>query len=987
LPRVIRAFVALLVSAVAVAPAAGDPATYLKIRRLLGSAQYAEAVAEAKQALADTPRTPQTLEAFVEACTALGAPRDAIPFLKERLESEPDNAYLHYAVGLAHQNADDLQDALTAFREAARREPTFPLPYREIAYTLRLLKTPDQAQTEFEAQIAAGIAPAAAHYGLGFVHGLAGRTAPALEHLERAIALDPDGLDAYRYASHLHFRAGDFEEVLRLGHELQQRALAQGDPLHEAAALNTMAAASLRVGAYDEGVLHYEAALARQRELGDRQGEWSSLDGLGIAYENLGRHEKAREYHRQALVVAEPLSNRRWKATTLHNIGVTYAQERDMAEARRHYYQALALRRDLRDRAGQAYTLRDIGMSYMMEGHPARARPYLEEAAAAATAAQDAVLHALIESAIAESHEKAGDTRDAREHYAAALAEGERMRYPEVVWRAERGLGLVSEMERRFEEAATHFQRAVATIEGVREKLREESALTVFLQGRMSAYESAVDFLYRQHRREPKAGHDREALEYAERAKARAFLDLLAEARADIRKGMTPPQREEERQLLREAAHLQRALLRSAATDAPRAETERALSAVEARLETFERDLRRQSPEYAALRRPEPERLETVQSELLADGDRLIEFMIGDTSSYAWLVSPHAVRMVALPGRAVLESRVKSYRALIGRPPTEAQVLEAAQRRGRELFEILLGPFAAGLDGASRVTIVADGVLLYLPFETLVRDVDAHGDPHYVLETLDVAYAPSASVLVGLNRRTRRPSPGMELLAYGAPVLVADRDARASRERSAYGPLPYARREIESIATLFPQDRRRVRTGRDATESALKAEDLARYRVLHLATHGHTDPSAPARSGLLFAPGGPDEDGLLQGVEILNLDLDADLVVLSACGTGLGKLVRGEGLVGVTRSFFYAGARSLVVSLWDVDDESTADLMKSFYRRLREGGASARALRDAKRAILRSDRPAHRFPYYWASFVLVGPSRATLTAEPAHGRE
>ena len=200
------------------------------------------------------------------------------------------------------------------------------------------------------------------------------------------------------------------------------------------------------------------------------------------------------------------------------------------------------------------------------------------------------------------------------------------------------------------------------------------------------------------------------------------------------------------------------------------------------------------------------------------------------------------------------------------------------------------------------------------------------------------------------------------------------------RQANGYAPLLHARRELQSIATLFPEERRRVRTGRDASERALKQDELSHCAILHLATHGHTDAHAPARSGLLFAPGDPDEDGLLQGVEILNLDLDADLVVLSACGSGLGKLVGGEGLVGVTRSFFYAGARSLVVSLWDVDDASTADLMRSFYRRLRQGGSAARALREAKQEIVRSDRPAHRFPYYWASFVLVGQTGPTFRA-------
>jgi CHAT domain-containing protein len=281
--------------------------------------------------------------------------------------------------------------------------------------------------------------------------------------------------------------------------------------------------------------------------------------------------------------------------------------------------------------------------------------------------------------------------------------------------------------------------------------------------------------------------------------------------------------------------------------------------------------------------------------------------------------------------------------------------------------------------------VVPDGVLHYLPFESLASSLDAAGRPRYLLETHEVAYTPAASVLADLARRPPRTVP-LELLAYGAPELGPRRAAaRAAAAPSGEGvrgllraqdlqDLPHARREVQSIARLFPEERRQVRLGAQASESALKGEDLARYRILHLATHGVLDDRAPGRSGLLLAPGSREEDGLLQGGEVLNLELGSDMVVLSACGSGLGTLVRGEGLVGLSRAFFYAGARTLVVSLWTVNDESTAELMKGFYGRLQQGVGSARALRQAKRAMIRSDRPAHRFPYYWAPFVLVGRS-------------
>jgi CHAT domain-containing protein len=335
--------------------------------------------------------------------------------------------------------------------------------------------------------------------------------------------------------------------------------------------------------------------------------------------------------------------------------------------------------------------------------------------------------------------------------------------------------------------------------------------------------------------------------------------------------------------------------------------------------------------------------------------------------------------MAALPGRPALERRVAPYLALIGAPPASADAVPRAARAARELYRLLLGPFAAELARARRLLVVPDGLLHYLPFESLAAALDAAGRPRHLLDTHEVAYAPAASVAAELARRAPRGAP-VDWLAYGAPRLgsagagpaPAAGTVRSLFAGRAFADLPHARREVQSIARLFPEASRRVRLGGEATERALKQEDLARFRILHLATHGVLDDRTPGRSGLLLAPGHPDEDGLLQGVEVLNLHLDAELVVLSACQSGLGTLVRGEGLVGLSRAFFYAGARRLVVSLWTVNDHSTSELMRAFYARLRQGQGPAAALREAKRAMVRSDRPAYRFPYYWAPFVVVG---------------
>jgi CHAT domain-containing protein len=273
---------------------------------------------------------------------------------------------------------------------------------------------------------------------------------------------------------------------------------------------------------------------------------------------------------------------------------------------------------------------------------------------------------------------------------------------------------------------------------------------------------------------------------------------------------------------------------------------------------------------------------------------------------------------------------------------------------------LLLSPLAVRLASLRRLVIAGDGALHLLPFEALE---DESG--RLLLERHVVSYAPSASVAAALHaRHSRRPAPAARLLAYAEPPSAA------------LGPLPLARREAEEIAALFPSGAFDLRRGRDASESWLKQAPLEAYGTLHFATHGAYDDRAPGRSALVLAPG-QGEDGMLQVREIGGLALRARLVSLSACDTGLGEVVTGEGVVGVARAFLNAGADAVAMALWRVPDASTADLMRRFYQHLRAGRPAAEALRDAK-LELRDGRAAHRAPFHWAGVVLTGDADSAL---------
>jgi len=509
------------------------------------------------------------------------------------------------------------------------------------------------------------------------------------------------------------------------------------------------------------------------------------------------------------------------------------------------------------------------------------------------------------------------------------------------------------------------------------------------LQDKLSVYERSIGVLGRLHARAlghdssrqgfDRQGFDRQAFDDSERQRARSFLDTLAESRAQITKGLTPEQVKRQPRLASEASRAYSALLQENSE-----RNRKSLEQAERDLSDWLIELRETSPQYRQLRYPEPLESRQVQALLKGTGTALVEYSLGAEGSYAWLVTETDLAMVALPKQAEIERLVRDYRKeMATRPQGEAAFIRH-YGRSEELYRILVEPLRSRLAKVRKLVIIPDGILHYLPFETLLYRQSQASGRHYLIEDFTMAYAPSASVLASLMKGGPRQGSGSrELLAYGDPAFRHGQFANPSSAEAVRGsyesrglnlsPLPGTRDEVNGIAGLFPPAKVRKYLGSNATEESLKQEDLAVYRRIHFATHAIIDERIPSRSSIVLSlvdAGG--EDGILQMNEIFNLPLDAEVVVLSACQTGLGRLVKGEGMVGLTRAFFYAGAARLVVSLWAVNDQATSEFMKSFYRHMKGGATPAESLRDAKLEMLHSDAAAYRHPYFWAPFVMVG---------------
>ena len=524
--------------------------------------------------------------------------------------------------------------------------------------------------------------------------------------------------------------------------------------------------------------------------------------------------------------------------------------------------------------------------------------------------------------------------------------------------------------------AIEDFERAITTVEHIRTRAGTMAKKEELFAERQAPYQGIVACLFE--RNGP--GDHAEAFHYAERSRARALVEILAQRRLEL-----GPTNDEQAALVDEERTLQEKLAATYArlgalrrSPAPEPELLARVSAqrveLEEDVERVRRRLLRAFPAYGQLTAPEPLTVEQVQRDL--DEDTLVlEYDATGEETFVFAIRPDDFGLLPLGVTAeeigdLADRAVGAFRG--SREPSD----EAEAAVGR-LSECLIGVVPEDLwEGVERIVVVADGTLNYLPFE-LLRTGGAGQSG--LLDRYTVAYAPSATVLHSLRelgaREDGRPA-AMQFVGFGDPAF-ADEALTPGTNGVARGlalaPLPGTRFEVEAIARVFDGDAT-VFLGEEATEARVKAAS-SDCRFLHFATHGLLDDTNPLYSGLLLAPpkpgkaAGADElDDFLQVYEIFGLRLAADVVVCSACQTGLGKIREGEGLISMSRAFFFAGARCVIVSLWPVPDLPTARLMQFLYEDLRAGQTPAAALRRAKLKA----RERYSDPCSWAGFIAVG---------------
>jgi len=492
------------------------------------------------------------------------------------------------------------------------------------------------------------------------------------------------------------------------------------------------------------------------------------------------------------------------------------------------------------------------------------------------------------------------------------------------------------------------------------------------------------------HQLHPDRGYDTQAFETAERARARTLLDLLSEARAGLREGVDPALIARERIL---TARLQAKMERqiqllvaggdSVAADAVAAEIRQGT----AEYQRLDAEILAASPRYATFAAPDPLKIARLQHDYLDAGTLLLEYAPGDRRSFLWAVSRAGFRSYILPGRSTLDLLAERARESMS-SATDRELAQSAPAALQALSGAVLGPVAGEL-GTRRLLIVTSGSLQFVPFSALPSPANP-AEP--LIAGHEIVNLPSASTMAFLRRTSEGKSTSKLVAVVADPVFAAadprvtgspgasnagtgpEQERAAAFGRTTFDRLIFTRREAENILALAPPNAGFSALDFDASRALVLSGALRDYRYVHIASHGLVNPFHPELPSIVLSlvdRGGKPRDGFLQAADIYNLKLNADLVVLSACQTALGKDVRGEGLVGLARAFMYAGSNAVVASLWTVPDRSTAELMRQFYHgMLKENLRPAAALRQAQIALWKDSRWTRA--YYWAAFTLQG---------------
>ncbi|HMT08619.1 MAG TPA: CHAT domain-containing protein [Pyrinomonadaceae bacterium] len=735
------------------------------------------------------------------------------------------------------------------------------------------------------------------------------------------------------------------------------------------------------------------------------------LNTKASIYLELGRLDVARPNYQRAIEYFDRLKNPRGRMSAMLSIADIEFGLDNKQEALRLYEEVRKIATSLDDKFQLGVISERIGDVAFSNGELNVA---LEKYRSAMSAYESkGVRLARIENSIALVLERIGDTAKAQALIESARVNNDKIRDPVELARNYFHLARIAAGRGDAKKAESHIVESIKITDKLHSSIDGSDLRTSYFAKVTDRFDLYVSLLM-----SGKLGTDQQrarsdALAVVERSRARTLRDTLALAGSDFRRDASPEIVKREREILT-VLNLKKSRLTDLLTDkgdAAETETlEREIAQTEEDLDNIRLQLRRDSPIYSQLKSPDNFDLADFQANVLKDDELLLEFSLGVQESYLWAVDKQSIAAFKLPSRAIIEGKVNRLRELLGsrelKPgeslevydsrikAAEADYASEARALSNELFGQAYQHFAG-----KKLIVAADGRLHQFPVGALPVPTAQGIEP--ILLSNEVTYVPSATALKILRmERNADRKPEQDVLVFADPVFSRS-DERVSNRDSSVEPtfaavlstfrnvesltslsrLPASEDEARSISEVVGTRRTKVLSGFSANRDGVMKGDIEDFRVVHFATHGLIDENRPELSGILlsvFDSEGKELDGgFVRMQDVFGLRLNSDLVVLSACNTGIGKEVKGEGVMSINSAFLQAGARSVVSSFWKVDDVATKELMTEFYRGLSgDGLAPSAALRQAQIQMFKDSR--FRSPFYWAAFAASGDGRVNI---------
>jgi CHAT domain-containing protein/Tfp pilus assembly protein PilF len=810
-------------------------------------------------------------------------------------------------------------------------------------------------------------------------------------NLAKTIGSREHELKCLRQLSLNYWKLNNFQQFFSLNKEALLIAKELKNEQEEGRCSNNIGLFYWTIDNYSEAIKYYEKSLEIATKLKDIEEEANCLNNMGAIYIDAGNYERALDYLMQALNIDKQLRGYANISTDLNNIGSAFRRKAILSEnnndsdsARKYYNESfkyynecLAMAIKNKDKYREIRALNNIGTIYSYLKENTKALSNFQAAFDKAKEIQDIEVMSGALNNLGIVNSQLGNYEESTKYYQRAIDLALETKEGKYLWEPYLEIANSYRNLNNFSAALDNYKKSISVIEKTRSSLNlEELKATYFgTDRRIEAYQGIIDLLIKLNQKDHDKGYGAQAFDYLERAKARSFLDSIEVSKINITEGISQQLLNQETELMNEISKLYTKLLVPQLSPEQKNSLNKELDGYEQQLESLKREIRTASPAYANLLYPKTITLSEAQGELLDEETAFFAYILAKENSYAFVVTKNDLKVFPLPERKEIQKLVREYLTAI----TDAQNQDF--HVGYRLYRDLVRP-GLGDKKIKKIIFVPDDVLYFLPFETLLAKENSR---EWLIKDYDIAYVPSLSSLRELIDRKKAVSqrPRKDILAVGDPSFgtheiqtTAGSNADVFQDYSStadykFSRLKYSGVEIEKIASLFKPAKRDILERREASEENVKRENLSDYRIIHFATHALIDDKKPARSAIILSlDQNPKEDGFLQVREVFNLKLNADLVTLSACETGLGQLIRGEGIEGLNRAFFYAGASSVMLSLWAINDQASYQLLERFYFHLRSAQPILGALRQAKLEMIESGVLSH--PYYWGSFIVTG---------------